>query len=78
MGGLACVPMARRRGSGKRTCIVEGCDEPARRSLAYGKVKKALSDYTLAEGRRAHLCKDHDKEYKKATKVDRTLDRLTW
>lgn len=69
--------MARRRSNSKRTCVVVGCDEAAARSLAYGKVKEAL-DASLEEERRAYLCKDHYKEYKKATKVDRTLDRITW
>ncbi len=32
----------------------------------------------MQEGRRAYLCKLHYKEYKKATKGERTVDRLTW
>jgi hypothetical protein len=70
--------MARRRSERRETCTVVGCDKDAVRSLSRRKVAKALSDVDVEEGRRAHLCKDHYKRYKKATKVERTIDRLTW
>lgn len=57
---------------------MEGCSTDPSRSLSRRKVADALSELTVAEGRRAYLCKEHYKEYKKATKVDRTVDRLTW
>lgn len=69
---------APRKGGGRGPCSVEGCKNDAARSLSRRKVADALSESTVAEGRRAYLCKDHYKEYKKATKVDRTVDRLTW
>lgn len=69
--------MAQRGGSAQRTCGVSGCGEEAVRSLSYQKVKEALGA-DLEEGRRAHLCREHYKAYKKATKVDRALDRITW
>lgn len=37
-----------------------------------------MTDLEVAEGRRAYLCKDHYKKYRKATKADRTIDRITW
>ncbi len=55
-----------------------GCTNDPARSLSRRKVADALSEYDVAEGRRAYLCRDHYKQYKKATKVDRTVDRLTW
>lgn len=48
------------------------------RSLSYRKVRDALSDHGIQEARRAYLCKPHYKDYKKATKGERTIDRLTW
>ncbi len=70
--------MARRRGEESKTCAVVGCDNEAVRSLSRRKVADALTDAEVKEGRRAGLCRDHYKQYKKATKVDRTIDRLTW
>ncbi|MFQ5838706.1 MAG: hypothetical protein ACE5HJ_07985 [Thermoplasmata archaeon] len=70
--------MARRRGEQQTGCSVVGCDREAVRSLSRRKVVAALSDIEVAEGRRAPLCKDHYKRFKKATKVERTIDRLTW
>ena len=61
-----------------KACDVEGCKEPAKKSLSRKKVKKA-TDLSLGEGHRhVHLCKEHYKIFKKATKKDRELDRLAW
>jgi len=71
--------MVERRSKSKAgdTCSVEDCSEPRKRSIPVKKIKKALSDMKLSVGTgRAHLCKKHYKEYKKATKSDRTFDRL--
>ncbi len=70
--------MARRRGKEPAVCTVTDCDNQSSRSLSRRKVEKALSELTLEEGRRAYLCKEHYKKYKKATKSERTIDRLTW
>ena len=56
-------------------CDVEGCSKDAERSISGKKVEKAglsIADPTQS----AHLCKEHYKEFKKATKKDRTLERL--
>ncbi|MEE9236845.1 MAG: hypothetical protein V3U52_03560 [Thermoplasmata archaeon] len=70
--------MARRRKSSRGACSVVACDTEAVRSLSRRRVASALTDLEVAEGRRAYLCKDHYKKYRKATKVDRTIDRITW
>jgi len=57
-------------------CSVKGCKEDAVRSLDVGKVKSAGLDVDAA--RRAYLCKEHYKEFKKAIKKDRTIERLGW
>jgi hypothetical protein len=61
-------------------CSVSGCNQPFKRTLSYDKVKGALPHLSFKgkEPRRVHLCKDHYKEYKKATKEDRKLERLGW
>jgi hypothetical protein len=58
-------------------CAIPGCGGLAFRSLARSEVRKAFPKLS-EEGRRAPLCKLHYKEWKKATKEARTLERLTW
>ncbi len=71
--------MARKRGEEEvETCSVVGCDRPAHRSLSRKKVESALGVSLRPGGRHVHLCKEHYKEYKKATKKDRELERLGW
>ncbi len=70
--------MALRSDPRAHPCSVSGCDQEVTRSLSYRKVRDALSEHGIQEGRRAYLCKLHYKEYKKATKEERTVDRLTW
>ena len=60
------------------TCSVLGCENPAARSLPAVRVKGADLKLKDEEARRAHLCKDHYKKFKKATKDDRELERLAW
>ena len=54
-------------------CSVEGCNREAVRSLDFGKVYSA--GLRVKGGRRAYLCKEHYKEYKKATKKDKLIDK---
>ncbi|MBS7625126.1 MAG: hypothetical protein QXF59_03955 [Candidatus Bathyarchaeia archaeon] len=54
-------------------CSVEGCDRDAVRSLDPEKVHAA--GLKIKSERRAFLCKEHYKEYKKATKKDRVVER---
>ena len=68
----------RRRGAeSEAACDIAGCPEGAVRSLARSEVRKAFPDLP-EEGRRAALCRAHYKQYKKATRDERTLDRLGW
>jgi hypothetical protein len=54
-------------------CSVVGCQNEAVRSLHIDKVTDAGLE---AQGtRRAYLCKDHYKQYKKATKQEKKLDK---
>jgi hypothetical protein len=58
---------------GKGTkCAVAGCEEEAVRSVSVPKAKAAGLDI---EGRRAYLCKEHYKEYKKGSRKDRRIER---
>jgi len=54
-------------------CSVSGCDKDALRSIAAGKVTAA--GLKIRTERRAYLCKEHYKEFKKATKKERTLEK---
>ena len=54
-------------------CSVAGCKNDAIRSLPVDKVKQA--GLKVGEVRRAYLCREHYKEYKKESKKDRTLEK---
>ncbi|MCI4346507.1 MAG: hypothetical protein L3K07_07135 [Thermoplasmata archaeon] len=47
------------------------------RSLARSEVRKAFPDLP-EEPRRANLCRPHYRQFKKATRDERTLGRLDW
>ncbi|KYH41353.1 MAG: hypothetical protein AYL33_004510 [Candidatus Bathyarchaeota archaeon B63] len=54
-------------------CSVDGCGREAVRSLSAASVEKA--GLKIKGARRAYLCRQHYKEYKKATKKEKTLER---
>jgi hypothetical protein len=58
-------------------CLVSGCTEEAVRHLSLAEARRGLSSLPES-GRRAPLCRTHYKEWKKATKESRSLDRLSW
>lgn len=58
-------------------CSVSGCSREAVRSISSDKVKAAGLGVSNKE-KRAFICKEHYKEYKKKTKKDKTLDRWRW
>jgi len=59
----------------ERTCDVIGCTRTAERSISAKKVEKG--GLKVEEGRgKVHLCKEHYKEYKRATKSERKLESL--
>ncbi|MCX6653081.1 MAG: hypothetical protein NT137_07005 [Methanomassiliicoccales archaeon] len=56
-------------------CMVKDCGKEAERSVSGESAREAGLD--VEEGtKRAHLCKDHYRQFKKATKQDRILDSL--
>jgi len=54
-------------------CGVEGCLKEASRSLDAGKVTAAGLKVTGA--RRVYLCKEHYKDYKKASRKEKMIDK---
>jgi len=54
-------------------CSVQGCGKEAIRSLPIDEVNSA--NLEIQGTRRAYLCKDHYKQFKKATKKDRIMDK---
>lgn len=71
------VPGARRGEEEVEPCIVPGCGSPSLRHLALTEARKAFPQLP-DKGRRAPLCRDHYREWKKSTKTARKLDRLGW
>jgi len=55
-------------------CSVAGCGKEAARSISTGKVRSAGLN-VASSGRRAYLCKEHYKEYKRKAKKDKMLDK---
>jgi hypothetical protein len=53
-------------------CSLANCNEDAVRSVSGPKVKATGLDI---EGKRAYLCKDHYREYKKESKKERQIER---
>jgi hypothetical protein len=54
-------------------CSVSGCGREAVRSLSAEKVKAA--GLKVGGEKKAYLCKEHYKEYKKKTRKDRQLEK---
>ena len=54
-------------------CTISGCSREAARSLSADKVKAA--GLSVGSDKRAYICKEHYKEFKKKTKKDKTLDK---
>ena len=55
-------------------CSVNNCKNEGIRSLPFDKAKSSGLKI-IGEGKRAYLCKEHYKEYKKKTKKDKTIDK---
>lgn len=54
-------------------CSVSGCGREAVRSLSAEKVK--VAGLKVDTEKRAYLCKEHYKDYKKKTKKDKQIER---
>jgi len=55
-------------------CSVSGCSREAVRSISADKVRSAGLKVG-SDAKRAYLCREHYKEYKKKTKKDKQLDK---
>jgi len=55
-------------------CSVSGCGKEATRSLSTERVRSAGLNVGSSE-RRAYLCKEHYKEYKKKTKKEKMFEK---
>ena len=55
-------------------CSVVGCGREADRSIPTDKAKSAGLNVSSSE-KRAYLCKEHYKEFKKKTKKDKTIEK---
>jgi hypothetical protein len=63
----------------KDICDVSDCNLESKRAVSMKKVKDSLPKLKFDKTvKKVHLCKDHYKQFKKATKSDRKLERLTW
>ncbi len=58
-------------------CNVAGCSNSAERSLSRAETGGSGLSLT-GEGRRVYLCRDHYKQWKKATKKSRAMERSRW
>ena len=58
-------------------CDVDGCDEDGIRSLNTKKIEEAGLRIST-NNKKAALCKEHYKEWKKETKSDRDLERARY
>ncbi len=54
-------------------CSVVGCGKEAERSIQLDKAKAA--GLRVGGEKRAYLCKEHYKDFKKKTKKDKTLEK---
>ena len=61
-------------------CDVSGCKNMAERSVSAKRYQAALPGVTFSGevGRRVGVCRTHYKDFRKATKEERELDRLGW
>ena len=64
----------------KEICEIKECDNDAVRSIATKNLIKNLPAVKVGDEKkkRTHNCKDHYKQFKKATKEERDLQRLGW
>ncbi|NIM44273.1 MAG: hypothetical protein GTN80_00935 [Nitrososphaeria archaeon] len=58
-------------------CYVSGCEVRAVRSVPMGKASSAGLKVGTSRGK-AYLCSEHWKEYKKAVKKEKRLERWRW
>ncbi len=72
-----CDTMRKTRGEKpKEKCQVAGCGNESERSMARKNVKEAMKWDLTGEDRGVQLCREHYRQFKKATKEDRKLEML--
>jgi hypothetical protein len=59
-------------------CSVNGCENSAERSISGSKASMASDLVANTSNKRVYLCRQHYKEWKKATKEDRENERARW
>ena len=74
---MSATPPREREVEPPEPCVVPGCGEISARHLTLTEAWKAFPNLP-EKGRRAPLCKNHYKEWKKSTKESRKLERLAW
>lgn len=57
-------------------CEVAGCTNEKFRTVPRKSAEKLFT--FNSSGTKVHLCKEHYKRFKKETKKDREIERLTW
>jgi len=77
MSGAPELPRHSTAGDEEEACLVPGCGATAVRRLSLTEARKAFSNLP-DKGRRAPLCRDHYREWKKSTKKARQLERAGW
>ena len=58
------------------SCNVTGCKNDKFKTVSRKEAEKIFS--LSSNYNKVHLCKEHYKEFKKKTKKDREIERLTW
>jgi hypothetical protein len=59
-------------------CSVNGCENSAERSISGSKASMASDLVVNTSNKRVYLCRQHYKDWKKATKEDRENERARW
>ena len=59
-------------------CSIQGCNIKAERSMSESKGRMAGDLDFISTNKRVYLCRNHYKEWKKATKEDRENERARW
>lgn len=72
------MPEPRRAAEKDQRCDVKDCSASAERSVSGKNAGKAGLTLESDDLRKARLCREHYKQFRKKTKKDRELERLGW
>jgi len=59
-------------------CSVDGCKKNYERSISFKLVSQSGLKLKSDKAKKAYLCKEHYKEYKKKSKDDRKVQKWRW